>query len=128
MQVDLFTEMNAAAEALTKASGENRVPSREDLQLEFREILHARLPKLSQDEWLELFGLWHDDYLAGVEAARSRAFERLKACIAREAPKHPGSPFVCPCGEVCDPLGDPDFGSVHGPHIYEAQFDRPARR
>jgi hypothetical protein len=45
--------------------------------------------------------------------------------VSAEA-RPPGDPFVCPCGEVCDPLGDPDFGQTHGQHIYLAQS--PARR
>ena len=40
---------------------------------------------------------------------------------AEEGEQPPGDPFVCPGGEVCDPLGDPDSAWTYGQHIYMAQ-------
>ena len=71
-----------------------------------------------------MFGLWCDHYAAQIEKQRAKALERVNAFIAEEAPKHRGTPFVCPCGEECDPLSDPDFGRVHGPHIANAATAR----
>jgi hypothetical protein len=82
-----------------KERGDNRVPCKEDLQIEFRQIQKARAPELDTLEWLHLFGLWYDDYSAGIEARRRKAFDDISAFGACEAPKHPGSPFICPTTE-----------------------------
>ena len=45
--ISLFDEMDAAAEALGEAL------TRDDLQIEFRQIWKARMPELSTVEWLD---------------------------------------------------------------------------
>ena len=82
-RVGLFTEMNAAAEAMEH---DLRVASREDLlQIEFRQIQKARMQDLSTVEWLALFGASYDEYMAGIEAERAAARTRITTFIEQRA-------------------------------------------
>ena len=60
-RIDLFADLTRAADKLTELSGENRVPDRDVLQVEWLQIILSRAHALvDTPEWVELFAVWHD--------------------------------------------------------------------
>jgi hypothetical protein len=118
--VSLFAEMDAAAEALRE-----RVErlNREDLKIEFREIVLARQPELSRDERLELFEVWIEGYVAFCERRREGAIAHIIATSEEYArASEPADPSVCPgCGEVLDDPCSPAVMAIHQPHYLAAK-------
>lgn len=113
-RIDLFAEMTSAADKLTELGGENRVPDPGVLQFEWRQIIWSRaLELVDSPEWLELFGVWYEQYCSGIEARRQSALTYLTAYIEDQAKRNPPTPFVCVCGAVTtDPLA-PAFELEH---------------
>src|SRR5215472_1054655 len=76
---DLFAEMDAIADALRENDPTLRESLCDELQIEFRQLQRRRIPSLSKDEFLDLFGVWLDQYLAKLEASLAELRERIAA-------------------------------------------------
>jgi hypothetical protein len=128
----LFAEMDAIADALRESDPTLRESLCDELQLEFRQLQRRRMPDLSKDEFLDLFHVWRDRYLARLEAglaelrkriaANDRELRRLVAERRKLDPSRDG--FVCKCGEVIDDPFDPKMLELHGPHFQAASLER----
>src|SRR5262249_40056558 len=80
--MSLFGEMDAVADELR---GDPRHTPDDD-QLAFRQLQRARLPDLSEQEWLDLFDVWRDHYRARLEAqAVARSAHMAKLWEERDA-------------------------------------------
>jgi hypothetical protein len=89
---DLFAEMDAAAAAMAS-------PGRDDLQVEFRQIVRARGEVT--DQWLKLFDRWFEHHVGLIRNKHAEAHARINAFITQAAGTlPPGDPYRCPCGEV----------------------------
>ena len=102
--LDLFSEMDAAADALCRNDPTLRAALSAELQLEFRQRQRRLLPSLSKDEFLNLFCVWHDRYLAKARAERAESHKQILEIIETSACENPpGAPFRCVCGVEGDP-------------------------
>jgi len=54
-QISVFDEMTATADAIRATVARL---NREDLQIEFSQIIRTRRPDLSREEWLAMFEIW----------------------------------------------------------------------
>jgi hypothetical protein len=121
-QISIFDEMTAAADAMRATV--DRL-NRYDLQIEFRQIVRARRPDLSREEWLAMFELWIEGYVAKCERRREESIAWFVRTIDEYANANvPEDPWVCPCGEVLDNPCDPDVMAVHQPHYLAAKAAR----
>jgi hypothetical protein len=71
--------MDAIADALRENDPTLRESLHDEWQLEFRQLQKRRMPTLSKDEFLDLFGVWRDHYLAKLEAELAEVRERIAA-------------------------------------------------
>ena len=130
-RITLFGEMDRIADAVRENNPELRESLSNELQLEFRQLQKCRMPELSRKEFLDVFHVWRDHYLARLEvelsAARRRMAENdceLRRLIAERDRHKPPDKFVCKCGAViADPL-DPRMLELHGPHFVAASLPR----
>jgi hypothetical protein len=128
-QVDLFTEMESAADALRASNPNLRVGLADDLQILFREIQKARRPELSKEEWLELFNVWLARYAAKMQAERDATLAKMKDIIETAVRINPTSPpFRCVCGATTTDPSDLAFMAVHVPHCVAAGEARERER
>jgi hypothetical protein len=129
---DLFAEMDHLADVLRENDPTLRESLCDELQLEFRQLQKRRMPTLSKDEFLDLFHVWLDHYLAKLEISLAEVRNRI-AVGDRElqrliAERHRLDPsrdvFICVCGEV---IADPFSAEAlekHSPHFVAASLDR----
>ena len=99
-----------------------------DLQTEFRQVQKARVPDLSNEEWLNLFGVWLDRYLARWDVQRVKTYARMLKLaeeLRKEMPRQ--QPFRCVCGAVLDDPFAPgvvEIPRAAEPHVQAAALDR----
>ena len=87
---------------------------------------------MSKDEFLDLFHVWRDHYLAKLEASPAEVRKRIAAndcelrrLIAERRRLDPSRDvFICRCGEVIADPFDPKMLEKHGPHFQAASLDR----
>lgn len=127
-QVDLFTEMDSAADALRASNPNLRVGLADDLQILFREIQKARRPELSKDEWLDLFKVSLERYAAKMQAERDATLAKINDIIETAARINPPTLFKCACGALLENPGDPAVMAVHVPHCVAASEARERER
>ena len=128
-ELDLFSEMDAAADMLRENNPTLRDSLSDERQLEFRQLQKKRMPQLSKEQFLDLFHEWRDHYLARLEIELAEVRKRMAEndCKLAELRRRRGNStdtnrFVCKCGEViADPL-DPEQMKIHQPHFIAASL------
>jgi hypothetical protein len=82
MNDNLFAEMDEVADRISTQP--EFIP--QDLQIHFRQLQRVYQPQLSQAEWLALFYVWRDGYLAKVDKRRTDALQAILAIIGEVRP------------------------------------------
>jgi hypothetical protein len=93
-RVNLFDEMDAAADTLRANNPDIRTAMRWELQMEFRQLQQARMPELTREQAAELFGVWLLHDLSRLMAVRDKTLSAILASIDEAARLNgPGQPF-----------------------------------